>query len=103
VQSLEKKAFLRAGPAGPGFFTPNMGYRIITKAEVDAMREKEQTASIYARHPALLRLTELETLRALATSANARIYIGFDKHARNGEGPSAGLTLDHDSDQAGDE
>jgi hypothetical protein len=31
-------------------------------------------------HPALLRLRELETLRDLSRSANARIYIGFDKH-----------------------
>jgi len=28
----------------------------------------------------LLRLQELETLRELARTANARIYIGFDKH-----------------------
>jgi regulator of protease activity HflC (stomatin/prohibitin superfamily) len=55
--------------------------QITTEAEVRALREKEQAASAYARHPALLRLAELETLRALATSANARIYIGFDKHA----------------------
>jgi hypothetical protein len=31
-------------------------------------------------HPALLRLREQETLRDLLRSANARIYIGFDKH-----------------------
>ncbi len=55
--------------------------QITTEAEVRALREKEQAAAAYARHPALLRLAELETLRALATSANARIYIGFDKHA----------------------
>jgi regulator of protease activity HflC (stomatin/prohibitin superfamily) len=55
--------------------------QITTEAEVRALREKEQAASAYSRHPALLRLAELETLRALATSANARIYIGFDKHA----------------------
>jgi hypothetical protein len=24
---LEKQGFLRAGPAGPGFFTPTIGYR----------------------------------------------------------------------------
>jgi len=28
---------------------------------------------------------ELETLRERARSANARIYIGFDKHFNNGE------------------
>ena len=60
--------------------------QITTEAEVRALREKEQAASAYARHPALLRLAELETLRALATSANARIYIGFDKHAAPEDG-----------------
>jgi len=30
----------------------------------------------------LLRLRELDTLRELARVANARIYIGFDKHTR---------------------
>jgi len=34
----------------------------------------------YAKHPALLRQLELEALAALATNANARIFIGFDKH-----------------------
>jgi regulator of protease activity HflC (stomatin/prohibitin superfamily) len=57
-------------------------HRITTEAEVHAVREKEQAAAAYARYPALLRLSELETLRALARSANARIYIGFDKHSR---------------------
>jgi regulator of protease activity HflC (stomatin/prohibitin superfamily) len=67
--------------------------QITTAAEVRALREKEQAASAYARHPALLRLAELETLRALATSANARIYIGFDKHAagRAGDDDRSGV------------
>ena len=34
----------------------------------------------YAKHPALLRQLELEALAALAKNANARIYVGFDKH-----------------------
>jgi hypothetical protein len=51
-----------------------------------ALTEKEQAAAAYSHHPALLRLAELETLRALATSANARIDIGFDKHAANRAG-----------------
>jgi len=50
------------------------------------LTEKEQAAAAYSHHPALLRLAELETLRALATSANSRIYIGFDKHAANRAG-----------------
>ena len=60
--------------------------QITTEAEVRALREKEQAAAAYSHHPALLRLAELETLRALATSANARIYIDFDKHAAGGVG-----------------
>ena len=35
----------------------------------------------YAKHPALLRMLELEALGELARNGNARIYIGFDKHA----------------------
>ncbi len=60
--------------------------RITTEAEIHALREKEQAAAAYARHPALLRLAELETIRALASSPNARIYISFDKHAADGAG-----------------
>jgi regulator of protease activity HflC (stomatin/prohibitin superfamily) len=54
--------------------------RVKTEAEINALREREQAAGAYSAHPALLRLQELETLRALARTANARIYIGFDKH-----------------------
>ena len=56
--------------------------KIQVEAAVDALRTREQAAGAYARHPALLRLTELEALANLAGSANARIYIGFDKHAQ---------------------
>lgn len=55
-------------------------HHIKTEAEVSALREREQAAKAYTVHPALLRLQELETLRELARTANARIYIGFDKH-----------------------
>ena len=55
--------------------------RIRTEAEVRALEAQDQAAQAYTTHPALLRLRELETLRELAKSANARIYIGFDKHA----------------------
>jgi regulator of protease activity HflC (stomatin/prohibitin superfamily) len=54
--------------------------RVKTEAEINALREREQAAEAYSAHPALLRLQELETLRELARTANARIYIGFDKH-----------------------
>jgi regulator of protease activity HflC (stomatin/prohibitin superfamily) len=55
--------------------------RIRNEAEIHALREQAQAAEAYARHPALLRLRELETLAALSKNANARIVIGFDKHA----------------------
>jgi regulator of protease activity HflC (stomatin/prohibitin superfamily) len=57
------------------------GHRIRTEAEVEALRRQADAAEAYARHPALLRLRELETLSALAQTAQARIYVGFDKHA----------------------
>jgi regulator of protease activity HflC (stomatin/prohibitin superfamily) len=54
--------------------------RIQTEADILALRERAQAAEAYTSHPALLRLRELDTLRELARVANARIYIGFDKH-----------------------
>jgi regulator of protease activity HflC (stomatin/prohibitin superfamily) len=58
--------------------------RIRTEAEIQALRAQEQAAQAYSTHPALLRLRELDTLHELARTANARIYIGFDKHVRPG-------------------
>ncbi len=54
--------------------------RVRTQAEIAALRERAKAAEAYDRHPALLRLRELETLAELAQNASARIYIGFDKH-----------------------
>jgi regulator of protease activity HflC (stomatin/prohibitin superfamily) len=54
--------------------------RIRTEADINALRERAQAAEAYTSHPALLRLRELDTLAELARTANARIYIGFDKH-----------------------
>jgi len=54
--------------------------RVQTEAETKALREREQAADAYSKHPALLRLRELEALRDMSRVANARIYIGFDKH-----------------------
>jgi hypothetical protein len=45
-----------------------------------ALRERELAAKAYSAHPALMRLQELETMRELARTATARLYIGFDKH-----------------------
>lgn len=56
-------------------------HRIRTEAEVQALAQRESAAAAYASHPALLRLEELRTLRELARTATARIYIGFDKHS----------------------
>ncbi len=55
--------------------------KIRTEAEAAALRDSEEAARAYSAHPALLRLRELETLKELAQSANARIYVGFDKPA----------------------
>jgi len=53
--------------------------KIRTGAEIAALRDSEQSAQAYAENPALLRLRELDTLKELARSANARIYISFDR------------------------
>lgn len=55
--------------------------RLQTEAEIKRLQERANTAQAYAKHPALLRMLELETLRELGENANARIYIGFDKHS----------------------
>ncbi|HEX5397988.1 MAG TPA: SPFH domain-containing protein, partial [Verrucomicrobiae bacterium] len=54
--------------------------RLHTESEIKQLQERERNAAAYAKHPALLRQLELEALAALAKNANARIYIGFDKH-----------------------
>ena len=58
-----------------------------SRAEAQRLESQAQeaTARAYAENPALLRLRELETLRELARNANARIYIGFDKHYSPGD------------------
>jgi len=55
--------------------------RIRAEADVEALRVRSENADAYARHPALLRLQELESLASLSRNAQARLYIGFDKHA----------------------
>jgi regulator of protease activity HflC (stomatin/prohibitin superfamily) len=55
--------------------------RIRAEAEVDALTRLAAAASAYAEHPALLRVRELETLGALGANAEARLYIGFEKHS----------------------
>ena len=60
--------------------------RIAAEAEVQALAQRAATAEAYTQHPALLRLEELRALQDLSRLANARIYIGFDKHAVNKNG-----------------
>jgi regulator of protease activity HflC (stomatin/prohibitin superfamily) len=52
--------------------------QVRTESEVRSLMARESAAAAYARHPALLRQLELETLRDLAASANARIYVDFN-------------------------
>jgi regulator of protease activity HflC (stomatin/prohibitin superfamily) len=53
--------------------------RIKGEAEIAVLRQRESAAAAYATHPSLLRVLELETLRDLSRSANARIYVDFDR------------------------
>src|SRR2546430_2204050 len=48
---------------------------IRTQAEIESLRQREEAAEAYSVHPALLRLEELETLRALASADNAQLYV----------------------------
>jgi regulator of protease activity HflC (stomatin/prohibitin superfamily) len=66
-------------------------HRLQTEAEIRRLQERERTAQAYSKHPALLRMLELEALRELGRNGNARIYIGFDKHAA---GPGKDATKD---------
>jgi regulator of protease activity HflC (stomatin/prohibitin superfamily) len=50
-------------------------------AEVAAAQEKAKIAETYEAHPSLLRIAELEALRDLGGSANARLFINFDRNA----------------------
>jgi regulator of protease activity HflC (stomatin/prohibitin superfamily) len=60
--------------------------RIKSEAALAALTQNQAAGALYATHPALLRLQELETLRELSQNANARIYIGFDKHLAKADG-----------------
>ncbi len=48
-------------------------------AESQTYAERSKSAEVLERNPVLLRLAELETLKALALNANARLYVGFDQ------------------------
>jgi regulator of protease activity HflC (stomatin/prohibitin superfamily) len=53
--------------------------RIRSAVDLAALRELEKAAGAFAQHPALLRLRELDALQSMAQSANARLYIDFQK------------------------
>ncbi len=59
--------------------------RLKNEAEIKSLQELAESAKELSDNPALLRLRELETLKELSKSANARIYIGFDKHMASDE------------------
>ena len=59
--------------------------RVEAGAEASAVRDRAEAARAYDEHPALMRLEELKTMRELARTATARLYIGFDKHANGSE------------------
>lgn len=56
-------------------------HAIKNRGDIQALLEREPLAASFGSHPALLRLLELETLRDIAHSANARIYVNFDAPA----------------------
>lgn len=60
--------------------------QLAVQAEMQALQERQKTASAYAAHPALLRLEELATLRDLAKNANARLYLDFNKKQGSNDG-----------------
>jgi regulator of protease activity HflC (stomatin/prohibitin superfamily) len=53
--------------------------RLAVQAEIKALEERSAKAEAYDKHPALLRLEELVTLRELARNANARLYLDFNR------------------------
>ena len=61
--------------------SPRQYHRGLRATRSDVLRLHAEAAGAYADHPVLLRVRELETLARLATNAEARLYIGFDKHA----------------------
>src|SRR5258705_2733074 len=83
IQRIESESYVNAQRAAAQAAAESQ--RIKTEAEVDALKQTSASAEAYSSNPALLRLRELETLRELARNANARIYIGVDKHGGLGE------------------
>ena len=53
--------------------------RQTAEVEAEVLAQRRQAAELLEQHPALLKLLELESLRDLAQSSNARIYVGLDR------------------------
>jgi len=83
IQRIESETYVAAQRASAQAAAESQ--RIKTEAEVEALKQTSASAEAYSSNPALLRLRELETLRELARNANARIYIGFEKHSVPGD------------------
>jgi len=56
------------------------GVRLHAEAETQAYQARVQAAEILEKHPALLKLAELETLQAMAQNSNARLYLNLDRN-----------------------
>ena len=79
AEAQQREAEANAQSQKPGAEAAAEAKRIQTQAEVTTLKERAQAAQAYTSHPALLRLEELATLRQLASSGNARLYIDFQK------------------------
>jgi regulator of protease activity HflC (stomatin/prohibitin superfamily) len=51
--------------------------QLMATAQRQSIEERSLSAAAYEKHPSLLRLEELATLRELAKNANARLYLDF--------------------------
>jgi regulator of protease activity HflC (stomatin/prohibitin superfamily) len=59
---------------------------LAVQAETQAVGERSKSAAVYSKHPELLRLEELLTLREIARNGNARMYLDFQRlGGKNGE------------------
>src|SRR5262249_15664743 len=81
AENEEREAQARAAATRPGAGAAAAARRIRAQVDLVALRDLEQAAGAFTQHPALLRLRELDAMHALAQSANARLYIDFQKRA----------------------
>jgi regulator of protease activity HflC (stomatin/prohibitin superfamily) len=75
----EREAHARANVTRMAAEADAAARRIRAEVDLAALRELEKAAGAFTEGTALLRLRELETMQALALSANARLYIDFQK------------------------